>query len=109
MGDPTNSLYGGGSLKLGDANWTTEGLRILLQAKPTVGDGPLVGPRVQFAYESRGLRVENIPKYACFQMWVGDADTGEVADVEVNDGHEKLPAPVASGVFCYNASVVLGA
>mmetsp|Transcript_130257 Transcript_130257/g.225544 ORF Transcript_130257/g.225544 Transcript_130257/m.225544 type:complete len:320 (+) Transcript_130257:114-1073(+) len=109
--DPTNDLYGGAEMKLGQsATWQSKGLRMLLQSKPTSGDRKkkdMLGPRVQIAYEARALRRVDVPQQVCFKLWVGDGTTGEVSEVVANDNGEDLPPPVAPGVFCYQTAEVV--
>ena len=102
--DPTNPVFGGGSVSFdGGKTFTTKGVRVLNQAKPSHSNvfPEVLGPRVQVSYEARGARAAVVPDEVCFTLWVADAITHELVDVLDNDAGEPLPPPVKPGLFCY--------
>ena len=101
--DPTHPVFGGGAVSLdGGKTFTSRGVRVLNQAKPSHSNvyDEVLGPRVQVSYERRGARAD-VPPSVCFTLWVADATTHEVVDVLDNDAGEPLPPPASPGVFCY--------
>ena len=101
--DPTHPVFGGGAVSLdGGKTFTSRGVRVLNQAKPSHSNvyDEVLGPRVQVSYESRGARAD-VPARVCFTLWVADATTHELVDVLDNDAGEPLPPPASPGVFCH--------